>query len=136
MHENKIEENDAWGENIRDIKFRAWDINELKMIDADSFYFSDEFEPFVDSVRSAQKQFEIMQFIDLKDKNGIEVYEGDIIKSGYTDYLYVICFEGRYVGNAISTPQTHISDVSKITMNYYDVVGNIYENPELLQKDA
>jgi hypothetical protein len=76
------------------------------------------------------------QFTGLKDKTDIYVYEGDIIKSRYTDLLYIICFEGRYVGNAVSSPPTHIHDISKITFNYYDVVGNTYDNPELLKKDA
>jgi len=71
---------------MREIKFRAWciDHNEScfhgsRMIDAKGLYFSDELEPFIDSVQKARESFDIMQFTGARDIEGNEIYEGDIV---------------------------------------------------------
>lgn len=107
---------------MREIKFRAWDENEKIMILADSFYLSDEFEPFIDSVKRAQESFRLMQYTGLKDKNGIEIYEGDIIdtKQAGIEVVKIQC-EYDMIGYRL----------------YWEkgiVLGNIYENPELLEE--
>lgn len=123
---------------MREIKFRAWDLKRKQWVTPNGIEMgwkngAEKHTVFYPFPEYPDDEIEVMQFTGSKDKNGKDVYEGDIIKSRYTDLLYVICFEGRYVGNAITTPRTHIGDISKITMNYYDVVGNIHENPELLK---
>ena len=127
---------------MREIKLRGWDFKRKQWVTPNNGIEmgwrngTEKHTVFYPTPEYPDDDIEVSQSTGSVDKNGKDVYEGDIIKSRYTDYLYVICFEGRYVGNAISAPQTHISDISKITYNYYDVVGNIYENPGLLQKDA
>ena len=105
---------------MRDIKFRAWDIQEKSMIDADSFYFSDEFEPFIDSSNRAQIGFEVMQYTGLKDNNGQEIYEGDIVL--WEDKYIKVIYDYRLLAN-----------IRDYTLGV-EVVGNIYENPELLKE--
>jgi hypothetical protein len=65
-----------------------------------------------------------MQFTGLHDKNGKEIYEGDIVKSGnFTDsVIYWRCGFGTGEGQ----------DFTPLDQNVIEVIGNIYENPELL----
>jgi len=80
-----------------------------------------------------RRQCEIMQYTGLKDKNGKEIYEGDIVKAnwGQGELIAEIMFEdGAFVLGmgmiAIGTWQV------KITI-CIEVIGNIYQNPELLE---
>ena len=62
---------------MREIKFRAWDNKQNKMRnDGFSIYYDGSIQ-FADSIES--KDFILMQYTGLKDKNGKEIYEGDIL---------------------------------------------------------
>lgn len=82
--------------------------------------------------------YHVMQYTGLKDKNGIEIYEGDILRVLYSDILndtaeikIVIWYHnGFYVSNKING----YAESMQIGKNgYLEVIGNIYENPELLK---
>ena len=74
-----------------------------------------------------KKSYSIMQYTGLKDKNGVEIYEGDIVKSlGVSDY----CFGVRpveYIGSSFTIKGYGLCE------RLVEVIGNIYENPELLE---
>jgi len=102
---------------MREIKFRAWDKKYKRMIDGwDLEYLNEIFESKKDGHFVIDDDLEIMQYTQLKDKNGKEIFEGDIIKTR-KDTTIVInsIFHG---------------------INFYEkeaeVIGNVYENPELL----
>lgn len=82
------------------------------------------------------------QYTDLKDKNGTEIYEGDILlwkcsKSGSDKVgLYVariIWGDGRYDLTVYDNGQRWATNKSFWNNNDREVIGNIYENPELLE---
>ena len=121
---------------MREIKFRAWDKQEKQIVYPRKFSFETH-ETLVwcwrngDFVWRGEEEFEIMQYTGLEDKNGKEIYEGDIIKA-MIDY----------------GPGGEHQQVFKVTLGSFgvniqewnykegilpEVIGNIHENPELLE---
>ena len=73
-----------------------------------------------------EDQFNVMQFTGLLDKNGREIYEGDIDNFGW-----IVCFEhGVFCLKERLEAKTFIAIHES---NIHEIIGNIYENPELLK---
>ena len=81
----------------------------------------------------------LMQYTGCRDKNGIEIYEGDVIKDKY-DKTWLVQW---YVGAFVITNKIPDSDGQESTYSYFnnlsnhhfyfEVIGNMWENPELLE---
>ena len=81
----------------------------------------------------------LMQYTGCRDKNGIEIYEGDIIKDKY-DKIWLVQW---YVGAFVITNKIPDSDGQESTYSYFnnlsnhhfyfEVIGNVYQDPELLE---
>ena len=83
-------------------------------------------------------RFVIQQYTGLKDKNGRKVYEGDILKE--SDIITEIVFRNyAWQEKLVSSPHNHLTDYFPFSKNmtrlslFGEVIGNIHENPELLQ---
>jgi len=129
---------------MREIKFRAWLTEEKKMVDVYRLDFTDKngdptFVMWYWVQKGTQaglsKGFELMQYTGLKDKNDKEIYEGDIVANSY-GCLAVIkwlnstaSFRGIPIQAWVKVNERDTIDTSDL-----EVVGNIYENPELLEQ--
>ena len=130
-------------------KFRAWLKNDKEMIEVDTMnWFDGEFESIGDGVtflREAKKII-LMQSTGLKDKNGQEIFEGDIIDT--TDYegglssvghpfvkvecdKYGFVVTGDFPGSPITLKE--FEHGRKFAGVEVTIAGNIYENPDLLE---
>jgi uncharacterized phage protein (TIGR01671 family) len=111
----------------REIKFRAWDSRNRIMGDGVNV-LDDEFDNMVTHFQDAQ--YVCMQFTGLKDKNGKEIYEGDVIQ--WWDR-----HENRDLVAAVEWDSTvgiwHYDVNTFAEPRKVKVIGNIYENSELLK---
>lgn len=125
-------------------KFRVWDKNNKEMLDWKELDLTkelgeDEITIFEPTGQFAQPMYfyEAMQSTGLKDKNGVEIYEGDIVEFKYP-YDKRIKTKGVIVRNdneacfGISMKETTEQyELYRITAeNYLTVIGNVHQNPE------
>ena len=123
----------------RVIKFRAWDKpandwleTELKFY---GFHLFGECTLLCPPSMVSLCNVEIDQFTGMQDKNGIDVYEGDLIElHGNKNGCVQVCFINAYVGGWVLSEalENHISLGARAPSDI-EVIGNIHENPELLE---
>jgi len=124
-----------------DIKFRAWNLDEKEIVVCD---WEDQFE--VDDFRRlfAEKSNLVMQYTGLKDKNGKEIYEGDVLLiSKATDSPFKGDVFFSYGGFRLKAywmldREIHpeLSTYTESKVSEAEIIGNIYENPELIANDT
>jgi uncharacterized phage protein (TIGR01671 family) len=118
---------------MREIKFRMWSPETKVMVDLKKItplaVHADLLNENLDGLFIPFKEgYHLMQFTGLLDKNGKEIYEGDIVQGckirGIVEY-YIDCF--RIYGGFLSEG---LGDWGE---NDREIIGNIYENPELIE---
>lgn len=119
-------------------KFRAWDRTRNEMIDVDEIHFYNGKLDFIGDaitfMRTVDK-IELMQSTGLFDRNGKEVFVGDIVKCtrGCHHEVYL---EKEYGGTFIGgMPAIYLKGIKEgyAWTEAEEIIGNIYENPELLE---
>lgn len=120
-------------------KFRAWLKKEQKMDnDVDHIsWLEDELYCIGDGITYmvSAEDLELMQSTGLKDKNGKEVFVGDIIKCT-RGCLHEVYIEKEYGGTYFGgMPAVYLKDLREgyAWTEHEEIIGNIYENPELLE---
>lgn len=121
---------------MRELKFRAWDLEFKEMITED-LMISSSGDLYCNYKTGAIKAFptgtyEIMEYTGFKDKNNKEIYEGDIFKSsGEYRWSEVKFEEGKFIINLRGARRFDLCELFE-GHDRPEVIGNIFENPELL----
>ncbi len=135
---------------MREIKFRAWDTKNERMV-CNPFLFAEMqayqvkdylwtgdfvyYKDWIDWEDGIDRPCYLMQYTGLKDKNGKEIWEGDILKTRGRPYWDVIFKKGCfYIRNEEKNVEWSKS-FEGIHFPHYEVIGNIYENPNLLNSE-
>jgi uncharacterized phage protein (TIGR01671 family) len=148
---------------MREIKFRAWDKNVDVMLPNVTVYPSNDgskidhvgfpetyYEKYYGHLDETESNtsdldemdgwiwllsnFEIMQFTGLLDAKGKEIYEGDILNLPGMNTLHEVAFhQGSFNTGFKKRSGNNYTDIGIDTTTRLEIIGNVYENPELLK---
>lgn len=113
----------------REIRFRAW--TKWGMIYDDSVGYKIDYRGIVWRDLADDEFPTIMQFTGLLDKNGKEIFEGDIVKNNEDSRIGSVGWNNKWMKWDVGAEGYWAEDAPYVNL-YFEIIGNIYENPELL----
>ena len=126
---------------MRKIKFRAWDKENEKMMKVLSLHLENkEISVKENGTFHLFRMQDLMQYTGVKDKNGKEIYEGDIVliklDETSTWHKTVVGFKkGAFIASLIDGEDYIYIFNRGFDNNDFEVIGNIYENKKLLEEN-
>ena len=126
---------------MREIKFRIWDkklkemnYQSLEDLCEDDYWYDGETDVWsvLHDCNSKQKRFVIGQYTGLKDKNGKEIYEGDILIDDEDEIAIVRYSEADAMFEIIV--DNIVTNFSNESSEWWRIIGNIHDNPDLLKE--
>ena len=120
--------------NNRIYKFRAWDKDDKKMHYSPSItglhsWFGDYFNEAI-----GDSHAELMQYTGRKDKRDVEIYDGDIVVTGLGD-VYLVQVKNFSDGYSFHFAKNGYLEKYVDGKDTIEIIGNIYENPELYEEN-
>lgn len=124
-------------------KYRAWDKEFKEMVQVDALVFEEQIIKATyknrNIVKEDLKNYVLMQSTGLKDKNGKEIFEGDVLKvTNLSSWLEVVSFNEKkamFVSKEAKRKieETPLYDLFNTDIFEVEIIGNIHTNPELAE---
>ncbi|MDW4373007.1 YopX family protein [Staphylococcus saprophyticus] len=123
-------------------KFRAWDKVEKEWLEIKLLGFWEDNELWYLEIESGELLFEddlgvkweLLQSTGLKDKNSVEIFEGDIVKTKCGEYgrhIGVVTFKsGKFSAIGVKQYDGYVEELD----GAFEIIGNKYEHPHLLEE--
>ena len=123
------------------LRFRAWDKEFKEMVQVDALDFEEQLIKATykngNVVKEDLKNYVLMQSTGLTDKNGKEIFEGDVLKvTDKHSWLEVVSFSEKkamFVSKEIGFPESPLWELFNTVLFEIEIIGNIYKNPELVE---
>lgn len=124
-------------------RYRAWDKEFKEMVQVDALVFDEQIIKATykngNIVKEDLKNYVLMQSTGLKDKNGKEIFEGDVLKvTNLSSWLEVVSFNEKkamFVSKETKreVEETPLYDLFNTDIFEVEIIGNIHTNPELAE---
>lgn len=124
----------------REIKFRAW-TGKYMLDSAYGDWVSFDGIPYTEAEQRNSRNIEIkkakdyvlMQYTGLKDKNGRECYEGDVVQNFLTGHHGQVVFSSKFACfNVFDEDNKWVCSMGAMSGDGFSILGNAYQNPEML----
>ena len=123
---------------MRTIKFRGKTLGTNAWVFGNLIQYENRSPEIVNKYKFVVKSDTVGQFTGLLDKNGKEIYEGDIVQSvRYKDFVYKVAYDQRFASFCLDREQDMYKHYfgEAVEAENCEVIGNIHDNPELLKNN-